>query len=386
MRILPDSPSVDFLRKEAKDLLAALRESSPEASLADAQRALAAEYGVRDWIALKPDVERRAAEAMVAPDGFADALATVFDLGRAVSTAPVSFTPMGRCWSITTDRGRWLAVTVYEWITEAHAEVGFQLRNAAVASGIVAPAPVRSAQGRLIETVHGQSWRVHEWIEVGPSPVTPTPTAVARRIGTIYGTLHAMAIPSEAPVNPYLTSRRPEADWEGLVGLARSAHKPWAGQLKMALPKVFDLRAITADIDSDEFILCNCNLIPEHVRMGHHDELVVTEWDFAGSLTPELELGYALVHWASQPSINRAAISALRDGYARSSGAWPDLNLASFAVAVTGWLNWTYNTVCEAIDPSDGDRAAFAEGETVNLLNRPMTRSALHELLAAAQA
>ncbi len=48
MRLLPDKPSVDFLRKEAKDLLAALRESSPQASLADAQQALAAQYGMRD--------------------------------------------------------------------------------------------------------------------------------------------------------------------------------------------------------------------------------------------------------------------------------------------------------------------------------------------------
>lgn len=39
MRILPDKPSVEFLRKEAKDLLAALRESGSEASLGVAQRA-----------------------------------------------------------------------------------------------------------------------------------------------------------------------------------------------------------------------------------------------------------------------------------------------------------------------------------------------------------
>ena len=42
MRLLPDRPSIEFLRKEAKDLLGVLRESNPEASLAEAQRALAA--------------------------------------------------------------------------------------------------------------------------------------------------------------------------------------------------------------------------------------------------------------------------------------------------------------------------------------------------------
>lgn len=215
MRLLPDKPSLDFLRKEAKDLLAALRESSPQASLSNAQQALASQYGMRDWCELKSEAVRRAARAPVAPDALADALADAFGLGTVTNAAsPVSFTPMGRCWSITTDRGRWLAVTVYAWITEAQAEVGAQLRDVAVAAGVAAPIPVRSPQGRLIEIVQGYNWRVHEWIEVGPSPVTPTPAAVARRIGTIYATLHCLDLPSEAPIHPYLTSRRSEAEWE----------------------------------------------------------------------------------------------------------------------------------------------------------------------------
>jgi hypothetical protein len=386
VRFLPDKPSLGFLRKEAKDLLAALRESSPQASLAEAQQALASQYGMRDWMELKTEAERRAAEIPVVPAGLAKALATAFGLGEVTNVAPVSFTPMGRCWSITTGRGRWLAVTVYPWITQAQAEVGARLRAAAVAVGVAAPTPVRSPQGRLIEAVQGQSWRVHEWIEVGPSPVMPTPAAVARRIGTTYGALHSLALPSAAPVNPYLTSRMSEAEWEKLLDRARAARKPWAEQLYETLPALFDLRTIEADVDGSKVILCNCNLIPEHVRVGHNDELVVTEWDFAGSLTPELELGSALRLWTLRPSIQPRTVGAFRDGYIDAAGQWPKLELASFAVAVAGWLNWTYNTICEAIDPSDSDHAAFAERETADLLNGPMTRSSLEELLAAVHA
>jgi hypothetical protein len=61
MRLLPDKPSLDFLRQQAKDLLAAMRESRPRSSLADAQQALAAEYGMRDWSELKSEAVRRAA-------------------------------------------------------------------------------------------------------------------------------------------------------------------------------------------------------------------------------------------------------------------------------------------------------------------------------------
>ena len=38
MRMLADNPSMDYLRREAKELLVALRETDADASLADAQR------------------------------------------------------------------------------------------------------------------------------------------------------------------------------------------------------------------------------------------------------------------------------------------------------------------------------------------------------------
>lgn len=374
------------MRKEAKDLLAALRESSPEASLAHAQQALAQQYGMHDWGELKTEAQRRAAEAPVAPAGLAQELAAAFGLGEVSGPAsPVAFTMMGRCWSLSTDRGRWLAVTVYPWITEAQARQGARLRDAAVAAGVVAPVPVCSPQGRLIEAVQEQQWRVHEWIEVGPAPVTPTPAAAAGRVGAIFGRLHRLAIPSQAPINPYLTAVRPAEEWEQLLSRAQSRGKPWAGQLGAAVPGLLELSATAAGgVGEGALILCNCNLIPENVRVGHGDELVVTEWDFAGSLTAEMEIGYALTHWVLRPSLNHRALAAFREGYARAAGSWPRLEPASFAVAVTGWLNWTYSTICEAIDPADADRAAFAERETRDLLHQPMTSLALRQLLDAA--
>ncbi len=385
MRHLPDSPSLGFLRQEAKDLLAALRESNPAASLAEAQRTLAVEYGLRDWAELKAEVERRVIEAPVVPDGLAEELATAFGLGTVVKSAtPVSFTPMGRCWSITTDEGRSLAVTVYPWITAEQAELGARLRDAAVAAGVAAPTPVRSPGGRLIETVQGQNWRVHEWIEVGPSPVAPTPTAVARRVGEIFGTLHSLAIPSGAPIHPYVTMRKPESEWQELLGRARAAGKPWADQLAATFPTIRDLETIEADFDGAEFILCNQVLNPENVRLSHNDQLVVTEWDFAGSLTPEFEVAWALTHWALRPAVNEAGVRAFRDGYVDSAGHWPDLTLSSFATAVTGWLNWTYNSICESITPTDPDHTTFAEAESTDVLNHPMTPTSLNHLLKTA--
>src|SRR5690242_20816607 len=56
-RALPDAPNLEWLRKQAKQRLALLRERQPSARLADAQLALARELGFRSWRALKAHVD-----------------------------------------------------------------------------------------------------------------------------------------------------------------------------------------------------------------------------------------------------------------------------------------------------------------------------------------
>jgi len=60
---LPARPSLAHLRKQAKALLQALRQQNPDASLTEAQHALAAEYGFASWPKLKTHVEQLAARA-----------------------------------------------------------------------------------------------------------------------------------------------------------------------------------------------------------------------------------------------------------------------------------------------------------------------------------
>jgi len=54
---LPETPNLEWLRKRAKHRLDELRRSHPEAKLADAQFALAKEYGFPSWRALKSHVD-----------------------------------------------------------------------------------------------------------------------------------------------------------------------------------------------------------------------------------------------------------------------------------------------------------------------------------------
>ena len=50
---LPERPSLEYLKKLAKDRLPALRRADPTARLADAQLAVAREHGFPSWRALR---------------------------------------------------------------------------------------------------------------------------------------------------------------------------------------------------------------------------------------------------------------------------------------------------------------------------------------------
>ena len=56
-RSLPPHPNLEHLKKQARDLLRELKQGNPALKLADAQHALAREYGFASWPKLKAHVE-----------------------------------------------------------------------------------------------------------------------------------------------------------------------------------------------------------------------------------------------------------------------------------------------------------------------------------------
>ncbi len=62
---LPESPNLDWLRKQAKRRLDELQRSQPSAQLADAQYALAKEHGFSSWRALKAHVDSLALDGQL---------------------------------------------------------------------------------------------------------------------------------------------------------------------------------------------------------------------------------------------------------------------------------------------------------------------------------
>src|SRR5687767_1990528 len=62
---LPDAPSLDWLRKQAKKRLAEMRKTSPRARLADAQFDLAKQYAFASWRALKAYIDSLSLEGQM---------------------------------------------------------------------------------------------------------------------------------------------------------------------------------------------------------------------------------------------------------------------------------------------------------------------------------
>ncbi|MFK7788868.1 MAG: VOC family protein, partial [Phycisphaeraceae bacterium] len=69
-RLLPARPSLEHLKKQAKELLSSLQDKQPEAKLSDGQFELAKSYGFTSWRAMKAYVDALLTKPAHDADGF----------------------------------------------------------------------------------------------------------------------------------------------------------------------------------------------------------------------------------------------------------------------------------------------------------------------------
>lgn len=387
VRFLPDTPNLDFLRQEAKDLLAALRESDPTAALSDAQRSVADQYGFRTWPDLKAEVERRRSKPPTAEPRLAHDLAAAFDLGDVTAPiTPISYAFMGRRWRLETDRGVWLAGPVFDWIGNDQAARAAELRERARTAGVVAPKPVRAADGAFVKHIDGKSWRIDEWMELGPEVLQPVRSSVARQVGRNLAAVHEVAMPSDHVLTPFapghLTYRHTEAEWNQLVAQTSAAGKPWTDDLaRLRQSTLSELEAIPFRQTAEPLVVSIADLNVEAVRMAPNDELVLVHWDFAGPHRPEWELAYVLAHWTIHGPANPGTARALVAGYRDRAGAVPSLDLSSFWLTISAHLNWTYDQFCTARSTIGAEKRAYVETELQQLIADPLTVTRIEQLL-----
>jgi hypothetical protein len=392
MKTLPEHPSLDHVRQQAKDLLSQLRSTDPAATLAGAQAELAQEYGFRSWAELKAEVDRLRATARVANAGTADQLAEAFGLGQV--TGPMTAIERswaGEVWSLPSDRGLWAATQLFEWtpVIDHHLDDEVRLVEAARSAGLAAPRPVRSTDGRFLVTIGDHRWRVHEEVKLGPAPVRVT-TDVAAVAGHALGVLHRLSLPTDrsitappsAPVQDrWLSSRPTEASWQYLARQAAEAGRPWAGVLQTAIPALLDISAVCADLSSEPVVLSKYRLLPTDLRPGPGGGWVILNWEHAGPIPPRQELGASLAECdkGDDPAVRRAFLA----GY-RSSGIHvPTLDTSMFTTAISATLNWTATRINVALTSDNEERRQLADREVPLLLANPPSRQRFHRILEA---
>jgi phosphotransferase family enzyme len=389
MKTLPDNPNLDHLRRQAKDLLAGLRESRPGATLADAQASIAEQYGFRTWTGLKAEADRRRGTAEIADPALARRIAARFGLGEV--TGPMRSMAradeVGRLWSLATDRGRWTPRTVdgvYP-VTDGEADARFQ--ETAARAGVTLPAPVRSAAGAVTEAVDGHRWRVHAWVSSGPPLAAPVSADITRAVGAVLATLHGLRYPADR-LCPWSSVRFETRSWEELAEVAAGRNAGWAPALAVAAPVLTGLQAVGVGSAPGEHVLCHNNLNPGNVRIGAGGRPVVSGWEHASGLPPAWELSSALVNWAVDPNggINAAGARALLEGYREKAGALPELSLATFRGSATALMNYVAGQVDRALDAAGDQDSRHFDRTVRHLLTHLPSRATYEQLLTATAA
>lgn len=385
MRILPDHPNLDHLRRQAKDLLAGLRESAPKTTLAGAQTVLAEQYGFRTWTDLKTDVDRRRESERTAPQRVAEQIADRFALGRVTgpmpAVAPYNF---GHRWLLPTDRGRWAVHSLDDWWPIVDVETEVKLQQAAAAAGVALPEPVRSTEGQIVESISGREWRVTHWLHDGPPLLAPASSEVTHEVGRILATIHGIGMPVDR-ISPWHAAPLSPEPWAGLARTAHDKGAGWAALLDEAVPLLTALETLGDDRPVPEPVLTHNALGPAMVRVRRDGRPVVFNWEHAGGQPPAWELCDALMHWAIGPDgqVNRAGARAMVTGYRDVAGAVPALNLASFQGAGISVTNYVGGQVGAALSASGAARHD-AERSVRHVLTHLPTREQLTLLLEAA--
>jgi Phosphotransferase enzyme family/Glyoxalase superfamily protein len=389
MKTLPENPSLDHLRKQAKDLLAGLRDSNPSASLAEAQSSLAEQYGFRSWTDLKAEVDRQQGQAEVADPALAREIASRFRLGDVTGPMRSVSRPdeIGRLWVVRTSHGDWAPRTVDDVFPVTDGEENARFQEAAAQAGITLPAPVRSRTGAVVEVIDGHQWRVYEWLHSAPPLAAPVSAVITGAVGEALAVIHALRFPV-AGICPWSSMRLSTLSWQEFADLAAASRAGWAPLLAAAVPTLTGLEALGAGALTSEPLLCHNNLNPGNVRLGPQGRLIVTGWEHANGLPAEWELSAALVSWAVNPNggINEAGARALLEGYRQRAGSLPMLTLDTFRGAATGLQNYVAGQVGRALDAAGSDDERYADRNVRHLLTHLPSAETYERVLGAALA
>jgi len=270
------------------------------------------------------------------------AVAEVFSLGRVLGIPEyVARGFMGEVWRLDTADGRWAVKWQFPWAAAEPLPPDVAIQLAAARAGIPLPLPVTAATGAAVARIGDRHARVYEWADLGPPPAVPVDVATAAEAGRLLGILHGLRLPPGGPQDPWYTATGPASDWPALIARGEAAGAPWAAGLAAARGLIEELRAHVAPAADGALQACHRDFYPDNVLpAGPKGRLMVLDWENAGPLDPERELGMAVFGWCTGGGrFDPAAADAMVAEYANAAGTAPELGPGLFATAVATHLN-----------------------------------------------
>jgi hypothetical protein len=318
-------------------------------------------------------------------DDIAGEVAAAFGLGAPTGDAEtVARGAMGEVSRLVTELGTWAVKRLFEWANTSNADTDVVLQEAARKAGVRLPAPVHSANGKVIESIQGDSYRVYEWIDIPGLPAAPASPDVAREIGRTLGIIHSLRVAADGPVTPWLTAYPPAERWDQVVAAAEAAKPEWSRLLSDALPAIRGLESVASCATQDDPILCHNDFGPGNIAVGPDSDIIVLDWEHAGAQDARQELGYVLAGWCiAGDGVSTDAARELFAGYASTTSVPPPLDVGMFAGVACANLNFTVGQAFSSLFATDDGQKRFANANVTNLLRHPLTVEALQAILDA---
>lgn len=272
-----------------------------------------------------------------------------------------------------------------DWISSIDADTGVRLQEAAARAGVGMPMPVRSRDGAVIESIGEHTWRVDEWVQVGPALSAPVSSTFSYAAGGMLARLHGLGMPAER-ICPYHSRRFTNVGWAELADRAKAANAEWAELLAAAAPSLDELERIGAGVDPPAPVLSHNNLTPGNVRQGANGQLVAVAWQAVAGQPPSWELAKALHQWTIEPDgeTNIAGARAMLDGYRDVAGDLPRLDIAMFRGTTISLANYVFGQVEYALNATDEEDKRYADRSVRHLLSIPPSRDRIEQLVEIA--
>ena len=291
-----------------------------------------------------------------------DAAIELFGIGPIVEApAPVFQAWSNEVWFVRTVAGAFAVKLFPHQLSEdrrRELRTGVEFEQLVLERGLIPmPRPVTATNGWLVELFAGSGPRLarcHEWVFGDPAnPPLGVESMVAA--GRYLGRLHAMKRPAGD------TSRLPPLDlhrWDQDVHLARQAGLGWADQLADLTPLV---HVLATDLDKlrgqrRPMQMSHGDYDPKNALINATGQLVITDWDYAGPVLPDVELGVGIRSFANTDEQILIFVEAYREAGGDTTGSDPLAMAAEMAD-----LDWLLRNVEACLRSDSADTYATAQ-------------------------